>query len=208
MRAGVGGPAMLIANGALTFRVETYAAPDEWPVQADNPALPEHEQFRALLYAWMAVSCGLLVYTESVAPSQAVCKHLRRMDLKSRPVHRVIPATVDRPGLAQILRRQLQLDGIATEERRYPQPLPAELAPWHVYLTDLGHCLMVQVPSLTPGQTAVPTLGVGSRVSNLVFVPVRSVLREGWEFSNGYLQSPLRFEPEFGLLTDPDDDEF
>jgi hypothetical protein len=208
VRAGHGGPTMLAVNGGLTFHEEVHTEPGHWPVQADDPALPEHAHFRALLYAWMAISCGLLVYPESEAPSQAVCRHLRRMGLESRPVHRVIPASGDRPGLAQILRRQLQLDGIGAEGRPYPRPLPAELVPWHVYLTDLGHCLMVQIPSLEVGQTAVQTLGAGRNVSNLVFAPVKSVLRESWQFSNGYLQSPLRYEPEFGLLTGPDDEEF
>ena len=74
-------------------------------------------------------------------------------------------------------------------------------------MTGLGHRLIVQVPSLEPGQTAVPTLGAGRNAGNLVFAPVRSVLRTGWQFGNGYLQSPLRYEPEFGLLTEPGDEE-
>ncbi|MEV6594758.1 hypothetical protein [Streptomyces acidicola] len=209
VRTGFSGPGMLVINGGLTFHEEVHTEPNKWPLQADDPALPEHAQFRALLNTWMAISCGLLVYPESTAPSQAVCRHLRRIGLESRPVHRVVPASgADRPSLAQLLRRQLQLDGTATEERPYPRPLLAELAPWHVYLPDRGHCLMVQVPSLEPGQTAVSTLGTGRNVSNLVFAPVKSVLRTSWQFHNGYLQSPLRYEPEFGLLTSPDDEEF
>ena len=209
VRAGIAEPTMLMIHGGLTFHEETYAEPDFWPVQADDPARPEHSRFRALLFAWMAISCGLLVYRESVAPSQDIRWHLRRTGVESRPVHRVIPANdSDRPGLAQILRRQLQLDGTAMEERPYPGYLPAELASWHVYLPGLGHRLIVEIPSLEPGQTAVPTLGASRRVGNLAFAPVRTVLRQGWQFHNGYVQSLLRYEPEFGLLTEPGDEEF
>ncbi|MCZ4508179.1 hypothetical protein O3Q52_08175 [Streptomyces sp. ActVer] len=209
VRAGIAEPTMLMIHGGLTFHEEVHTEPDFWPVQADDPALPEHLQFRALLFTWMAISCGLLVYRESVGPSQDICGHLRRTGVESRAVHRVIPASgSDRPGLAQILRRQLQLDGATTEERPYPGYLPARLAPWHVYVPGLGHRLIVEIPSLEPGQTAVPTLGAGRRVGNLAFAPVRAVLRQGWQFHNGYVQSPLHYDPELGLLTDPDDDEF
>ncbi|MFF0013050.1 hypothetical protein [Streptomyces sp. NPDC005374] len=209
VRAGIAVPSMLMVNGGLTFHEEVYAEPDFWPVQADDPAQPGHLRFRALLFTWMAISCGLLVYRESVTPSQDIRGHLRRTGVESRPVHRVIPASGgERPGLAQILRRQLQLDGTALEERPYPWPLPAALEPWHVYVPDLGHRLIVEIPFLEPRQTAVPTLGAGSRVGNLAFAPVRAVLRQGWQFHNGYVRSPLLYDPELGLLTDPDDDEF
>ncbi|MET8205852.1 hypothetical protein ABZT51_07345 [Streptomyces sp. NPDC005373] len=208
VRAGIAVPTMLMVNGGLTFHEEVHTEPDFWPVQADDPTLPEHAQFRSLLFTWMAISCGLLVYRESVAPSQDIRAHLRRTGVESRPVHCVIPVGGDRPGLAQILRRQLQLDGKVIEERPYPGCLPAHLAPWHVYVPDLGHRLIVEIPSLEPGQTAVPTLGAGRRVGNLAFAPVRAVLRQGWQFHNGYVQSPLHYDPELGLLTDPDDDEF
>ncbi|MEV4974980.1 hypothetical protein [Streptomyces scopuliridis] len=209
VRAGITEPSMLMIHGGLTFHEEVHTEPDFWPVQADDPALPEHLQFRALLFTWMAISCGLLVYRESVGPSQDICGHLRRTGMESRAVHRVIPASSgDRPELAQILRRQLQLDGTSMEERPYPGYLPAQLAPWHVYVPGLGHRLIVEIPSLEPGQTAVPTLGASRRVGNLAFAPVRTVLRQGWQFHNGYMQSLLRYEPEFGLLTEPGDEEF
>ncbi|WP_338704065.1 hypothetical protein V2W30_39925 (plasmid) [Streptomyces sp. Q6] len=140
----------------------------------------------------MAISCGLLVYRDSVDSSQDISGHLRRMSMESRVVHRVIPASSGgRLGLAQILRRQLHLDGTVTEERPYPGNPPAQLAPWHVYVPDLGQGLIVEIPSLEPGRAAVPTLGASRRVGNPAFAPVRMVLRQGWQFHNGYVQSPL-----------------
>lgn len=131
------------------------------------------------------------------------------MRLASRPVDRLTPIQgTDRPTLARLLRRQLQLNGVATEERPYPQPLPPELAPWHVYHRERGHSLMVQIPSVEPAQIVMPSGDRAFRTSDFVFAPVKSVLRASWRLHNGHLQSPLRYEPEFGLLTDPGDDEF
>jgi hypothetical protein len=37
---------------------------------------------------------------------------------------------------------------------------------------------------------------------------VRAVLKASWEKKNGYLHSPLLCDLDFGLVTDPADDEF
>lgn len=42
----------------------------------------------------------------------------------------------------------------------------------------------------------------------LVAAPVKAVLKAGWEKKNGYLHSPLLCDRDFGLVTDPADDEF
>ncbi|MFF3277330.1 hypothetical protein ACFYWU_41380 [Streptomyces chrestomyceticus] len=209
IRAGLGGAWMLAAYGGLTFHEETHTPPGLIPQQANDPALPEHAQFQSLVHAWMALACGLLEQTAAEPPSRAVSQHLRRMHLSPRPVHRLMPAHgADRPTLAHILRRQFQLDGEAVEARPYPQPLPAELEPWHVYRAEDGHCLMVQVPSADRHAAAMPCGDVAKHTGDFTFAPVKAVLRAGWHLRNGYLESPLHYDPELGLLTDPKDDEF
>ncbi|MFJ8637244.1 hypothetical protein [Streptomyces sp. NPDC093568] len=210
IRAGLGEAWMLSAFGGLTFHEETHTPPDLWPEQAGDPDMPEHARFHSLLFAWVALACGLLERTAAEQPSRAVSQHLRRMHLAPRPVHRLMPSPegTNRPTLAHILRRQLQLDEVAIEERPYPQPLPTEVEPWHVYRSDSGHCLMVHIPSIGSEKIMMPPGGPARRTSEFVFAPVKSVLRAGWQLRNGYLESPLRYEHGLGLLTDPADNEY
>jgi hypothetical protein len=88
---------------------------------------------------------------------------------------------------------------VVAEERRYPQPLPSELAPWYVYTNDGGHSIVVAVASLFTAD--------GDPEEFLVPAPVRAVQRAGWREQGGYLVCNLPFNEHVGLLTDSDDDE-
>ncbi|WP_431959395.1 hypothetical protein [Actinacidiphila sp. bgisy160] len=86
------------------------------------------------------------------------------------------------------------------EGHPYPGELPADIAPWHCYLLDGGHSLLVALGSLyaagvDPGAFMVPA-------------PVKTVLRAGYTFRDGYPVADLPYDPTLGLVTDPGDDEF
>ncbi|MGW5569662.1 hypothetical protein ACWEVD_00555 [Nocardia thailandica] len=86
------------------------------------------------------------------------------------------------------------LEGITLAGRVYPSPLPDELAPWHVYIADCGHSILVTL---------------GEDLDMAVPAPVKTVLRHGWKvLDNGLIHADLPYDPTLGLLTDPSDDEF
>lgn len=84
-------------------------------------------------------------------------------------------------------------------DRPYHSPLPADLSPWHVYVADSGHNLVVIPTSLwgtkDPDQLLIP-------------VPVRAVLRAGHELRDGWLVSPVTVDPGLGYVAGPDEDEW
>lgn len=87
-----------------------------------------------------------------------------------------------------------------TAGRPYPGELPADIAPWHCYLPDGGHSLLVALASfydagVDPGAFLVPA-------------PVKAVLRVGYVWRDGYPVADLPYDPDLGLMTDEDDDEF
>jgi hypothetical protein len=82
--------------------------------------------------------------------------------------------------------------------KRYHSPLPAELSEWYAYARDSGHnvvCVLTQ-----------DYRDDGDLKGKLVPVPVRAVLR-GYEIRRGYVVVEVPYSPQFGLLTDPSDDE-
>jgi len=84
-------------------------------------------------------------------------------------------------------------------DRAYHESLPPELAAWHCYTTDGGHCVLV----IFPGD-----FGEGDLTKFLCPVPVKAVLRAGFEIRSGWVVCDLPYSPKLGLLTDPGDDEF
>uniref|UniRef100_UPI003F491198 hypothetical protein n=1 Tax=Amycolatopsis sp. CA-096443 TaxID=3239919 RepID=UPI003F491198 len=96
------------------------------------------------------------------------------------------------------------LSGYLVGGRAYPAALPTELAPWHCYTADGGHCLFVLLDSMAddydrPGADPAD-YGVAA--------PVKAVLRAGWTVrEDGFVVCDLPYSPEAGLVTDPGDDE-
>ncbi|WP_433635598.1 hypothetical protein [Nocardia sp. CA-120079] len=77
--------------------------------------------------------------------------------------------------------------------RRYPATLPPELEPWYLYTGDGGHSILITLG------------GEGEEVA----APVKAVLRTGWTITTkGYVRCDLPYDPNLGLVTDPDDDEY
>lgn len=84
--------------------------------------------------------------------------------------------------------------------KRYPEPLPDEIAPWYCYTGDGGHSIAIAVKSLVrgkvdPGKCVVPA-------------PVKSVLRAGWTMQDGYVVCDLEYDSVVGLQIADGDDEF
>ncbi|MFF7216830.1 hypothetical protein ACFZAU_41020 [Streptomyces sp. NPDC008238] len=209
VRAGYTSPVTLQTHGGLTFHNETHIAPGTWPEHADNPRLPLYAQAHSLVYTWAALALGILKEAETLPPAPVEGRQMKRAGVARRPVRRLVPAApAELPSIRQMLLRQLELEDVPVEDRPYPQPLPQQVADWHVYRRDLGHSVAVMVPPFGEPEM-VPTSGLDVPVTgNIVFAPVKSVLRAGWQIKNGFLHSRLRYEPKVGLLTDPDDDEF
>lgn len=89
--------------------------------------------------------------------------------------------------------------GLADLEMEYHAPLPPDLARWHLYLVDGGHCIAVALTAwYTPG---------GDWESFLCPAPVKSVLRAGYRVDDGYIVADLPYDEARGLVTSPEDDE-
>ena len=84
--------------------------------------------------------------------------------------------------------------------RPYPNPLPAELAGWHGYASDGGHCILIVLPDDYQDGADLTSL--------LCPAPVRAVLKRGYTVRGEYVVCDLPYTTAFGLVTDPDDDEF
>lgn len=88
--------------------------------------------------------------------------------------------------------------------RTYPRPLPEEIAPWHCYTLDGGHSILVVLDlgdlGDKPSREQLET--------NLCPAPVKAVERAGWRVVDGYVVAKLPYDPQLGLVTDPDDDEY
>jgi hypothetical protein len=106
----------------------------------------------------------------------------------------------DNPVPADVIKRSL--NGMLVPGRRYPGQLPDELTPWHCYVADSGHSILVVLG--TP-----ETLPDGPQIEDyLVPAPVKTVLRHGWKQHRGYITADLPYDPDWGLLGEEGDSEY
>lgn len=82
--------------------------------------------------------------------------------------------------------------------RSYPGVLPAELVPWHLYLSDAGHSVAVVLDC---------HWGEQEPEQKMIAAPVRSVLRAGVQWRNGWPVVDLPYDDDLGLRTPKTDDE-
>ena len=85
-------------------------------------------------------------------------------------------------------------------QRSYHSELPPQLEAWHCYTTDGGHSVLVIFPS--------DFREAGDLTNNLCPAPVKAVLRARFEARRGYIVCDLPYSKEYGLITEPGDDEF
>ncbi|MFJ7054785.1 hypothetical protein ACIQU7_24045 [Streptomyces albidoflavus] len=206
-RLGLITPAGLEVNGPLTFHEEMHIPRGAWPAQAGQSDNPVHGMVRGLLGAWSAIDMKA-VEERQTPPLPRVRKAARRNHgLQAPPVRSFVPSSEGGTATSpqQIIQRTL---GGMLLDRPYPGQLPAELAPWHCYMVDGGHSLLVVLAPL--GEGNLPTAGGPARIEDgMVPVPVKAVLRAGWEITeSGYVRASVPYDPDLGVVTDPDDDEF
>ncbi|MFB6700272.1 hypothetical protein [Streptomyces rubiginosohelvolus] len=206
-RMGIAAPEVLETVGPLMFHEEVHLPPNSWPVQADRPSESTHGMFRGLLGAWTAISNGALQETP-LPPAPYVRKQARRqLQVEAPPVRSFTPSASGGSVVSpQTIVRRI-LSGMVLE-RPYPGELPAELAPWHCYVKDGGHCILVVLEPTGEG-ARVSAGGPAPITDARVPVPVKAVLRAGWRIGeDGYVYAGVRYDPALGVVTDPEDDEF
>lgn len=81
----------------------------------------------------------------------------------------------------------------------YPTTLPAELAPFYCYPVDGGHSLLV-LPTAFAGQRPVEEY--------LVPIPVKTVLRLGWNMQAGVPLVAVEYDTQLGAVTPAEDEEW
>lgn len=86
--------------------------------------------------------------------------------------------------------------------REYEGPMPEELKPFYIYDDVHGHCIRI-IPSLFEEDVLEK-----DPVLLLYPAPIKTVLRCGIRWSNGYPIAPIPFIPGHGLAVPPDDAEF
>lgn len=96
------------------------------------------------------------------------------------------------------------LGSMAVRGRTYLRPLPDELAPWHCYVLDGGHSILAVQDDGTLGDTPPRR----TLLDRLVAAPVRTVERVGWRMVDGFVVSPLPYDPGIGLVVEEGDEEF
>ncbi|MGB6066953.1 MAG: hypothetical protein WBG50_19280 [Desulfomonilaceae bacterium] len=84
----------------------------------------------------------------------------------------------------------------------YPEPIPDGLRPFYIYLPDKGHCIRI-IPSMLEDQAAKQDPD-----KYLYPAPVKTVLRCGIRWMQGYPVAPIPFIPGHGLAVPPDDTEY
>ncbi|GAA3086433.1 hypothetical protein GCM10020000_86380 [Streptomyces olivoverticillatus] len=87
---------------------------------------------------------------------------------------------------------------------RYHSPLPSDLEPWYCYTVDGGHSIAVAVDTGDLGEA--PTRQ--QLEDHLCPAPVKSVIRAGVRWHDGFPVCTLPYDPQLGLTTPPEDDEY
>ncbi|MET9403560.1 hypothetical protein [Kitasatospora sp. NPDC002965] len=195
-------------NGHLTFHEEAHIPPNGWPGLVDRPEHRFYPAHRSLLGAWAAIDTGAVTQNRTLDPAPAVRKQAKRLRLDARPLRSYGAGTV--PALATTPETIVQrtLGRLLLPHHPYPGNLPADLAPWHCYLADSGHCLLVMIDPMDKGSKTAAAHEDTTVADAFVPAPVKAVLRAGWRIEDGHIRTPMRYDIALGLLTDPDDDEF
>jgi hypothetical protein len=83
--------------------------------------------------------------------------------------------------------------------KKYPAPLPAELADWYCYTSDGGHSILVLIEGEFDEEKPV--------WQELCPAPVKAVLRD-YRAVGEFIAAKLKYDSEIGLISDWQDEEF
>jgi hypothetical protein len=99
-------------------------------------------------------------------------------------------------GLPDDLATRLMTAACETETvlpgKAYPEPLPAGLAPWHVYIEAIGHCVAVAVDGVYQPD--------GDPWEYMAVAPVSMVRREGWTMRDGLILAAVPYNMDIGAV--------
>ena len=106
-------------------------------------------------------------------------------------------------GLPDDLATRLMTAACETETvlpgRPYPQPLPPDLAPWHVYIKELGHCIAVAVDGVYEPD--------GDPWEYMTVAPVRMILGyNDWTMRDGRVLAEVPYNTVIGAVDCADGD--
>lgn len=116
------------------------------------------------------------------------------------------------------IRKSLHYISHMVRDYKYPGVLPKELEPFHVYITDCGHCIM-GIPNVLRENTMnflkkldKPVLWDQLSTDDVydyeVPVPVKYVLTHGFKVMDGYVWLDVPYDETFGADVDEEYEEY
>lgn len=98
---------------------------------------------------------------------------------------------------------QEALGGYLVGGKSYPRPLPQSLQSWYCYTGDGGHCIVCVLTCHYQQYQKHDDF-----TDYLIPVPVKTVLRQGYQEINGYIVVDLPYDQDTGLVFPDGDDEW
>lgn len=156
---------------------------DQW-----SQLLPVGESGRIVPFHVYRNGCVLVREFEGRYRYVGRLPYLKPWDANASAITPIARPIVEAAGLA----------GIALQ-RPYPGEMPPDLAPFHVYVPDQGHCLIVVAGQY--GTTANPG-------QSLLAYPVKAVLRVGYTIRDGLVWCDMPYDSMLGAVALADEHEF
>ncbi len=100
---------------------------------------------------------------------------------------------------SEIIEKFFEGTSFLVRGKKYPAPLPAELADWHCYTSDGGHSILVLIEGEFDEEKPV--------WQELCPAPVKAVLRD-YRAVGEFIAAKLKYDSEIGLISDWQDEEF
>jgi hypothetical protein len=101
---------------------------------------------------------------------------------------------------SEIVREFFKGNNYANFNKKYHAPLPADLAPWYIYVVDSGHSILALIEGNFDKHSA-------DLVNELCPCPVKTALRQ-YEMFQGYPVVKAEYSAELGLIAPDGDEEF
>lgn len=156
---------------------------DQW-----DRLIPANESGRILPFHVYRRGCKLLREFEGRFRHVELLPCLKLWDSRSTIVAKKASPLVEAAGLTGM-----------TVNKPYPRKLPPDLAPFHVYVPDQGHCLIV---------VAAKYGTLGDPTERLIAYPVRAVLRVGYVLKDGLLWCDMPYDSFVGAIALPGEYEY
>lgn len=93
------------------------------------------------------------------------------------------------------------LERYCDRSKQYSEPLPEDIQPFYCYPIDSGHSILAVIRNIYPGDASDPW-------GYVVPVPVKTILRVGWEMIEGLPWVVVPYDQDLGLMAPDEDTEF